>query len=433
MTVRAPGLDEAAQLAPDGAPATRRATDRWVALLVAFLVGADVPLAMRMTTATIAAVVLLPVWVGVLSRYRNAVALILLACAALLAGVLMSTYGPDTRIVDVAEARGTAVLLLTSIGSLGVLLWARSVVGVLSMVLAYGLGALIFALPSAAGSPNPWKYFLAIPVSLVVLAVVGRTRSVTLWVVALGGLGAAGILMDHRSYFGVCLLTSLVLVWHARSHGLSRRGARLRALVFGAVGAYALYLLATTAMVAGYLGSENQERSLNQVQAGGGLLLGGRPEWAASAELMTHFPFGFGLGAVPTLQEVIVAKGGLASVGISGSNGYVEHYMFGGRFELHSVIADLWAWFGLLGLALGLLIGVVLVWGLTRPAEEVAVRPVVTFMCVVALWFVAFGPFYTSAGDIVLALAMSLPLVGSGQGIARAADPVDLHHRSGVV
>lgn len=386
-----------------------------LALMGCFLVGANIDIAMRVTTATLASVALLPVWVGTVTRFRHATTVLLLAGVALVSGVLMAVYAPEWRSINWAEARGNVSLLLTAAMSLGLLLWARTVVPLHRLVLVYGIGALLAQVPASAGSPNAWKYHLAIPITLVVLSLVGATRSIPVWIAALLGLGAVGVVFDHRSYFGLCLLACLVLLWHTRTRGLSRRSTRIRGVAFLILGTYGLYVLATSLMIAGYLGEAYQERSLAQAQAGGSVILGGRPEWAASVALLMAFPGGFGIGAVPRLAETMVAREGLAMVGISGHHGYVDSFMFGGRFELHSVMADYWAWFGLAGLVLGAVIGVLVVWGLTRPSDEVAARPTTVFISLMALWLLAFGPAFTSQSDIILALALTLPLAGGAR------------------
>src|SRR3712207_9122030 len=45
-------------------------------------------------------------------------------------------------------------------------------------------------------------------------------------------------------------------------------------------------------------------------------------------------------------------KAGMAQIGYQPNNGYVETYMFGGQFKLHSVIGDAWAYFGVAGILL---------------------------------------------------------------------------------
>ncbi len=67
---------------------------------------------------------------------------------------------------------------------------------------------------------------------------------------------------------------------------------------------------------------------------------------------MRDTPAGFGPGAVPSPHDVVVAREGLATVGLGPDNGYVDNYMFGGQFRLHSTVADAWSNFGWVGVAL---------------------------------------------------------------------------------
>ena len=70
---------------------------------------------------------------------------------------------------------------------------------------------------------------------------------------------------------------------------------------------------------------------------------------AATRALFVHDPLGFGLGIIPSLTDITVAKTGMSAINYQPDNGYVERYMFGTQFEVHSVTGDLWALFGIPG------------------------------------------------------------------------------------
>lgn len=68
---------------------------------------------------------------------------------------------------------------------------------------------------------------------------------------------------------------------------------------------------------------------------------------------MREQPFGFDYGVSVGHSELQAAKSGMAALNYNPDNGYVERYMFGNNvIELHSVLGDLWAASGLVGIAL---------------------------------------------------------------------------------
>ena len=419
----APQLEEAsARHAPPRPGATDRGRDldplrrRWdvvVATVALVLVGVSQPLAAGATTATVVVLGLAPVWAGALPRCRGTVALVALTVAALPFGLFLAEVvgPPQGRQWDPDGATAVGLLLVTAVGAVGLAVWARTVLPTRQVAVLVGSGLLVDGLLDTPGSLNAWKYNLSFPVTLVVLAVLAR-RSPRVACVALLGLAVIGITNESRSYAAFCLLAAALVVWRSAATG---RSSRLR--VLGVVGAAGLtaYQLGVDLLVQGYLGEALQQRSVMQVQNAGSLIAGGRPEWAATRELFAAHPWGFGLGAVPTSDDLRTAKAGLATVGISGDNGYVNNYMFGGGFKLHAIVADLWAGFGVVGIALGLLLVALVVRAM---ASSLAGRPspLVVFLCLMALWWLLFGPIQSNLLDVAVVLGLAAPLEGSDDG-----------------
>jgi hypothetical protein len=161
--------------------------------------------------------------------------------------------------------------------------------------------------------------------------------------------------------------------------------------------------------VEGYLGAAAQDRSVTQINMTGSLILGGRPEMAATLALFAHDPLGFGLGIIPSPTDVTVAKTGMASINYDPNNGYVEKYMFGSQFEVHSVVGDLWALFGIPALALA---AVIAVWALRAIVVGIthgrgSALPL--FLAVITLWNIFFSPLLTSVATMGLGLGLMLP------------------------
>jgi hypothetical protein len=172
------------------------------------------------------------------------------------------------------------------------------------------------------------------------------------------------------------------------------------------------YNLMQAFILSGYLGEGAQARSEAQLQASGSLLLGGRPEIGASVALLGARPWGYGLGIIPAFKDIYLAKTGMASLNYSPNNGYVERYMFGTGFELHSVIADFWIRFGILGLAFALMVLVLLIRGAIHNLVNHTARALVLFLVLQVSWDLFFSPLYITSVQ-VMTLAVALVIVPS--------------------
>jgi hypothetical protein len=173
-------------------------------------------------------------------------------------------------------------------------------------------------------------------------------------------------------------------------------------LVFG------IYQVGQGLILDGYLGESAQARSQVQIEATGNILLGSRPEMGATAALFLERPWGFGAGTLAGVTDVGVAKQGMAALGYDPDNGYVERYMFGQGFVLHSVLGDTWAAFGLAGIAL---VVAVLWWSVGSLVTLVQARvasALVLFLGVRLLWNTFFSPLYSSTPLIALTLGLLL-------------------------
>ena len=94
--------------------------------------------------------------------------------------------------------------------------------------------------------------------------------------------------------------------------------------------------------------------------------------------------------------------------------------MFGNTFELHSVTADLWARFGWVGVALAVALAVALVRSLSVVLAARRAPTYLIFACLLALWYLLFGPMYSSWLDVCAALGLALVPVGAGRAAANA-------------
>jgi hypothetical protein len=393
--------------------------EQTAAAVAIFLLGLRQFLHSGATSGYAVAILLIPLWVSCLKRYRGARLLLGIGLLATLAGIVLSVYASGSFDINASDRTSSTVLLVGTLCGIGVVLWARGQLAVSTIGLWFGFGMLIGeALSADATSDNPWKFAYAVPVGIILLSFALRTgrRSVELaMLVILGGLSAA---FDSRSYLATFLLAGMLVIWQLRPR-TSSRGSWVWTIVLIAGIGVAVYFLGTTLLVNGYLGSAAQQRSVDQIRTAGSLILGGRPELAATVALLAHRFWGYGVGVVPTDNDVLVAKAGMAKLNYQPNNNYVEQFMFGGHIELHSTFGDLWANWGPLGLLLALTVLVQVVRAIAEQIASGAASALLLFLCFWTLWNIFFSPLFSA--DPTLILTMGLVLAarpGRGGSIA---------------
>jgi hypothetical protein len=356
----------------------------------------------------VVALVLLPVWWGAVRRRRGGVLLVALGTAAAGAGLWLGAANAGDHVVAATTAVPVTVTLVGALVSIGLFVWAQDVLRLDRAVLWYGIGfALAFSPSSTLFASNPWKFGFAIPVTVISLALahrLGRRWELGCLVV----LTVMAGLNDFRSAFGLLLLATILLAAQTALSRSRRTVSPVAVLVGLAALGLAVFQLGQALILDGYLGAATQARSLDQLRNSGSLILGGRPELAATFALMREHPWGFGAGSVPTPEDIRVAKEGMSSIGYQPDNGYVDRFMFGGNFELHSIFGNLWAQSGLLGLALVAALLTVLVAGVVQRLSDHTASGILLYAAAQSSWNVFFAPFYTSVPILVLALALAL-------------------------
>ncbi|GAA2726854.1 hypothetical protein [Cellulomonas aerilata] len=380
----------------------------WVAAALLLALGLRQTVAVGVTSGLVLALALAPVWAPALARYRGARTVAVCAGLALVWGLWLTEASLAERGASLANLVGTTALLLGVVCTAGVLLWARDVLPVSHMGLWFALGMLASAATGAARlSDNPWKFAFGIPIAIALLSLVHRPRGTVRQVLALVALAGASALQDSRSYFATFMLAALLVAWQLRPTG-SRRGSAVgTVLVVSAIG-LVVYQVGSSLLVQGYLGREAQERSIAQIETSGSILVGGRPELTATLALMREHPLGFGSGAVPGPADVLTAKEGMASIGYQPNNGYVENYMFGDDFKLHSMVGDSWAYFGFAGLLLMAVVALLLLGNLARQLAARTASGLVVFLTCWTAWNLLFSPLYSAAPTLGLALGLGL-------------------------
>jgi hypothetical protein len=379
------------------------------AIVALFALGMRQVVHTGVTFGYVLALLLAPVWVHVLRRFGGARALMVFGLFVIAWGYVLGELGMPAHVVDGRGRNGDIALMLGTLAGIGVVLWARTLMPLLKVTLWYGLGmafggALGFTQPGG----NPWKFVWAVPIGITLLSLAALSRRRLVEIVCLVALMLLSLVNDSRSYLASFALAALLVLWQVRSRNLSRRASWVVNVVLLCGLGVAVYYLATDLLVSGYLGKAAQERSIAQIQTSGSLLLGGRPELAATIALLRHHPWGFGAGAVPTPHDILVAKTGMAGIGYDPNDGYVERFMFGGHIELHSTFGDLWATYGVLGLAFALVTAVVTIRAVAIGIAHRSTPAVLLFVSIWTLWNIPFSPLYASEPTLLLTLGLAL-------------------------
>lgn len=351
-----------------------------------------------------------PLWFPATRRYVGARAWILLGLMCIPTGLVLSTLNSIDHHIRLGASALSTVLMISLLFSVGFMLWAQERLGP-GLVASYGLGMFI-GIDSTTHlfDTNPWKFGFVIPTAILVLglAQISRRRWVELLVSVV--LCIVCGLTDARSAFALFLLTSALIAWQMRPKVRSRRGSAFWAVAGVGIAMLVVYNLGQALMLEGLLGERTQQRTTMQIKSSGSLILGGRPEIAATANLMRLNPLGFGSGTIPNYNDIHAAKVGMYFVGYDPNNGYVENWMFGRGYALHSTFGDYWAIYGILGLVFtGVMLWLILKRmgiGLTNRAASAAL----IFTGSLTTWNIFFAPSLSGLRMLMLVMTLSFLL-----------------------
>ncbi|ROS50467.1 hypothetical protein [Frigoribacterium sp. PhB24] len=391
-----------------------RAWARALAAAALVVLGMRFTLPQGMQAGFVVAALLLPVWWGSLRRHHWGVAFMTVGLLAVVLGLWLGVANSGDHVSASSTVPMTVILVGTLFG-VGLFLWGTEVLTPDRAVLWFGVGlALGFSTATPLFASNPWKFGFALPVTVIALALAARYGR--RWELAvLIALTIVAALSDFRSAFGLLLLATLLVFAQLAIVRPHRRPSFAAVLLgLGALGVV-VFQLGQALILDGYLGLATQARSVEQLRVSGSLILGGRPELAATVALMEHHPWGFGAGVVPTADDIRIAKEGMSGIGYQPDNGYVERFMFGGHFELHSVVGDLWAQSGIVGLALVAIVLGVLAVGVVRRIADGTASGILLYAAAQSSWNLFFAPFYSAFPTLVIALALAfVPVAREG-------------------
>lgn len=385
-----------------------------VAALALVVTGMRHEVYLTLTAGAIVAAALAPVWISRLSHFRGGRLLLLIGALAAAVGIWLTELAAADHRTSTKLLVATTLTLVGFLGGVGVVAWARTVMSDATVAMMYGVGLVLGISTSGRFGANPWRFGFSLPITVLVLAFAwqrGRRWTGVFGALALAAVSAQN---DGRSTFAMLLLAALLTAWVALPRPTSRRSSRLRVVVFAALLVGVVYQVGQGVILDGYLGEGTQQRTAAQVAASGSVLLGARPELGATFALVKERPGGFGSGTSATVHDILVAKSGMSRLGYDPNNGYVEVYMLGTGIELHSVLADLWALFGPMGLFLGLLIGWNVIRDLSGRLARRSADALIIFLAIRALWDLGFSPFYSAATLLMLTVGLTLEPVRRG-------------------
>src|SRR5699024_7089774 len=155
--------------------------------------------------------------------------------------------------------------LLSLAGGIGVLLWARTQIGIGGTAVSFGVGALANVVLTGGNTANLWKYSLAVPVIIIVLGLTSTTRRRLLDLLALGALAAVCIASDSRAMSSFLLLAGVIVLWQMFMPAGVRRPRPLQTLVLLGVLSLAAFSPLQALILDGALGDAAQQRTQAQI------------------------------------------------------------------------------------------------------------------------------------------------------------------------
>lgn len=352
------------------------------------------------------AVVLLPVWWPAMKQFRFVRPLLGLAVVAAVWGAVL-TITETMRPTSSSLLLEQTFTLLSLAGGIGTLLWSRTQLGIGGTAVAFGLGALANVALTGGNSANLWKYSLAVPVIIIVLGLTSTSARRWLDLLALAVLAGICVVSDSRSMTSFLLLSGVIVLWQSFMPPGRPRPRPLQTLLMLGVLSLGAFSLLQALILDGALGDAAQQRTQAQIDTSGSLIAGGRPELGAATALISHRPQGFGSGVLPNSQDVWIAKTGMSGLNYDPNNGYVEGYMFGGQYEVHSVLGDMWLRFGPVGAVFAIVLVACAVYAVARSVSLRAASGLAVLLTLLGAWDTFFSPLLTSSRTLALLFAIT--------------------------
>jgi hypothetical protein len=254
---------------------------------------------------------------------------------------------------------------------------------------------------------NPWKYYLAWPLTLLALTLFSKLAypaNIAPFAIA----ATISATFESRNSLGVATFCFLLCLLVGSKQALARLSPRKLGAILAASGVCILaavpFFLAW--VTSGGLGQDLQSRQLEQLEIG---FLGSRIESTVGFGLMAHSPLGIGSGVEPSQSD---RQSGIDAFALllnptSNSLRYVESRVLGESVHLHSILFDFWAISSFVGLFFGVLVLHTIGKNLLRVSSTGVIAPI-AFLYVQAFWDLLFSPILVNLKYASIALAVAL-------------------------
>ena len=382
--------------------------DRATAAALCLAIGLRINIAGPFSTALVIPVLLIPVWLSTVAPL-GAKRIPILGCLAIITGLMLNDAMAVTHEISTPVTLQQITIILEVIIGGGSLVWSRETIGSAPTAFWFGLGMMGHELVTGLSSDHAWKLDLSVPVTICLLAASWWRGSFSTEIASVITLALISAANDSRSAASILGMTMLVLLWQRWRSRAMGHSTPVRVLVQLAIIGTFSYFVMQAFILEGFLGAASEARSEAQLQSSGSLLLGGRPEIGATVALLSVFPLGLGMGVVPSVGDVNVAKSGMMALNYDPNNGYVERYMFGGGIEVHSGIGDLWLRCGLVGLAFALVMLSTVIVGAAGKIAIGRCPALIAMLAIQVAWDAMFSPFYYPATQVLMvAIALTV-------------------------
>lgn len=392
-----------------GAISARAALDRrpseWAPLfLLLIVVAGAAPVTSKGLISGLVGVVLLvsfAVWPAIanVQFFRRLGALTLVWAAA----QVISDLWHGTQMFSGMALTGPLSVLMAAF-----LYWLHTVervrVETLTIAWALGWGGLVWMTNRSLLAVDPWKYGLAPPATVLVLALLWRFRvSALVSALAMAGLAAVSLHYDSRLYAGLHFALFCGAFLFRRKARAPRRSSRRKRAAFLLAALVAAYLAYPKVAASGVLGQRAVTDQTLSAQNGASFLIAQRPEMPQAAYLVfTHPVLGIGSNAAldaPTSKAAIAFT---QRLGVPSDVNTVEHLQGaqeGSRgYATHSGALDTAVHAGVLALGFWAFVFIAMWRGVTRRGRAGPHQMLLLlFVCGLQAWDALFSPLTATA------------------------------------
>lgn len=383
-----------------------------LASIIALLLSVRLPYVSWLTPGGVIAMAMAPVVLSVFLKQAGAVAILVGSLFTFSAGLVLadwsiaegSTFSQRVAILEGGQLVGMMLIVVAAC-------WCIRILGMTRFIIIWAVGYSISqALYSERFSEDIWKFGYALPATCLLLLIADRLRRRNLTLIIVLTIGTLSALASYRSWIMVVVIAFFLVAyiqWRqgANDRPISTLGAAIVIVGIGFSIGYSVLNLA----ISGLLGQSTQERTVEQIDDGGNIFIGGRPEWGAAMDLFHYNPSGYGLGIMPTTLDKAIALNGLAVNPALREQSGVAQYFRLGLIEFHSNLWNYWSHYGVIGVAFIVLLAILALKALIAAATNRTDFPSLTVAVIILgfIWDLAFSGTNIASQGVAIAVAMS--------------------------